>query len=80
MKLCLKIWWAQFWSTIPLTLLGGIAAGIVFGIVQRVIGLDFHPAVSGVAGGVIGLFIAIKVIERLMTKGFGEYRLAVVRK
>tara|TARA_R110001592_G_scaffold16881_7_gene71512 strand:- start:40084 stop:40350 length:267 start_codon:yes stop_codon:yes gene_type:complete len=81
-KLALQVWWALTWRTIPLAILGGIAVGVVIGVIVAVMQADKDavqmPATLG--GGLVGLFITVKVIKYLMTKGFGEYRLTVVKK
>ena len=80
MKLAIKVWWAQFWRMVPLAFLGGAVVGLVVGLVSELLGIEVSSHVSGVLGGVVGIVVGLKVILYLMTKGFGEYRLAVVRK
>ena len=80
LKLAILVWWVQLWRTMLFVILGSVAVGFTLAIVQRIIGVDLPPFISGIAGGIVGFIVVIKVIERLMTKGFGKYRLAVVKK
>jgi len=81
-KLALQIWWAMLWRTIPLVILVIALAGIIIGIISSLAGANPNDVQipSGIAGGVLGLYISVKIIKHLMTKGFGDYRLVVVRK
>ncbi len=81
-KLALQIWWAMTWRIIPFALLGGMVVGLIIGLIAGIMKADPSSieAPATLAGLLLGLFISVRVIMRLMTKGFGEYRLAVVRK
>lgn len=76
----LKLWWALIWRTVPLAMAGAFVIGLVLGIIVGVTGLGLSPIVSGVFGLVWGAFASVWVIKRLMTKGFGNYRLAILEK
>ncbi len=80
-KLALKIWWAMLWRTIPLAVLASFLAGIVIGTISSVMGVDPNEVKipASIAGGLLGLYVSVKVIKHLMTKGFGDYKLVVVR-
>ena len=80
-KLALKIWWAMLWRTIPLAILVSLLAGIVIGTISGVMGVDSNEVQipASIAGGLLGLYVSVKVIKHLMTKGFSGYRLVVVR-
>jgi len=80
--IALKVWWAMTWRTIPLVLLGSIFLGLILGIIASLSGLDLNATqrLSMLFGALLGLYIAVKIIKRLMTNGFGDYKLVVVRK
>ncbi len=81
-KLALQVWWAMVWRAMPLALLAGIAVGFLAGIAGSFMNISVESVQGPLTflGFVLGLFITVKVIKHLMTKGFGVYRLAVVRK
>ncbi|MDH5722414.1 MAG: hypothetical protein OEY94_03715 [Alphaproteobacteria bacterium] len=72
----------MMWRTIPLSLIAGGVAGALIGLIVGITGGSPESVrfPAGLAGALIGLFVAVKVIKRLMTKGFGKYRLAVIKK
>ncbi len=80
--LALSIWWALTWRTFLLGLLTGILIGFVIGIIGDIFGThqDALAVPSILAGAVVSVFVSVKVIKRLMTVGFGEYRLAIAKK
>ncbi|MGH1455380.1 MAG: hypothetical protein ACRBDI_01235 [Alphaproteobacteria bacterium] len=81
-KLALQIWWAMMWRAVPLALLAGAGAGFVIGIIAVVAKTppESIQTPSMLLGGLLGVFVTVKVIKRLMTHGFGNYRLMVVKK
>ncbi|MGH1403175.1 MAG: hypothetical protein ACRBDL_02935 [Alphaproteobacteria bacterium] len=81
-KLALKIWWAMTWRLIPLIFVGAFIVGLILGLIGTSMGIESRSieTIAGFSGAFLGLFLSVKVIMHLMTKGFGEYRLAVVRK
>jgi hypothetical protein len=84
LMLALKVWWAISWRSVCLSVLGGIAAGIVTGIIAAILkhgfGVDaghVGTIFSGALGFGIGIYFSAWAVHRLMTKGFGKYRLLV---
>jgi len=79
-----KAWWALTWRAVLLALLSAFLVGVVFGIFETVLNVDTHSggivAINGTAGAVVGVYVSIWVMRRLMTKGFGRFRLALVEK
>ena len=82
LKLGLQVWWAFFWRSmliiIPSTILVSIPIGIICAILR--VGQETAGIFGGLFGLLIGLYITAYVVKRLMTKGFGQYRLVVVKK
>lgn len=81
-KLALQVWWALTWRSMPLALVAAMLAGAVIGLLTGVLGggPEDVQVPAGICGFLIGLFVTIKVVKYLMTKGFGQYRLVVVKK
>jgi len=81
-KLAIQIWWALTWRSVPLSMLAAFLFAFIIGLIAGLTKTDPHSlSVPGAIGGaLIGLFITVKIIKRLMTKGFGEYRLVIVKK
>lgn len=81
-KIALQVWWALMWRTFPLALIAGTLAGMVIGSIAALLGAT--PAdvqtPSALAGAILGIFVSVRVIRHLMSKGFGQYRLTVVTK
>tara|TARA_B100001989_G_scaffold252821_1_gene236406 strand:- start:702 stop:971 length:270 start_codon:yes stop_codon:yes gene_type:complete len=80
--LALKVWWATVWRALPISFVAGAVVGAIIGIIVAIMGSspEAVQAPAGLAGFLIGIFVMVKVIKRLMTNGFGEYRLAVIKK
>ncbi|MGH1376810.1 MAG: hypothetical protein ACRBCK_10730 [Alphaproteobacteria bacterium] len=81
-KIALQTWWAITWRAIPFAFIASTVMGVLMGLFVKSLGgspqsLQF-PAV--LAGSLVGIYINVQVIKRLMTKGFGDYRLIVMRK
>ena len=79
-SLAFKVWWAIMWRTLPLALLAGVALGFVFGIASAVTGLMLPQYVHAMIGLCGGMAVCLWVLKRLMTNGFGKYRLAVLEE
>ncbi len=81
-KVALKIWWALSWRTLIMAFLVSFLASIIINAIAHMAGAS--PAdvqvPAAIAGGLLGLYVSVKVIKYLMTKGFGDYRLVLVRK
>ena len=78
--LSLKVWWAFTWRAVLFAMLAGALAGLVIGIIGTSLGESPEnlQGPSTFAGAVLGLFISVRVFRRLMTNGFGRYKLVVV--
>lgn len=80
--LALKVWWSWCWRVMPLALIGSFVAGFIVILIDYLIGIDQKTGttISAVLGGAIGLYLSVYIFYRLMVKGFGKYRLAVLEK
>lgn len=78
----LKVWWALFWRIMPTAIAGAILIGFVIGLASGALNIDVNAAsiFSGILGFVFGMWVILFMIRRLMVKGFGRYRLAVMVK
>lgn len=78
----LRLWWASFWRIMPIVIIGSFVIGFIIGVLGYVIGVDTKilNTFAGIMGGVFGIYISAIIFKRLMVKGFGRYRLAVVEK
>ena len=77
-----KVWWALTWRIFPTALLGSLIIGFVIGLISGALKTDVNAAsiFAGILGFAFGLWVMLFMIRRLMTKGFGRYRLAVMVK
>lgn len=78
--LCLKVWWALTWRAVLFAILASMLVGLVIGILGSMMGESQEnlQGPAAVSGGLVGLFVSVRVIRYLLTKGFGRYRLVVV--
>jgi hypothetical protein len=86
----LKLWWAMVWRFVPVIVICIVVASIAIGVVSAMIGVatgmekEQVQNMGAVAGFFVGLvlnvLVSIWLIRRLMTKGFGRFRLAVMVK
>jgi len=81
-KLALQVWWALTWRSLPLAIIAAMVVGAFIGALAGVFGGSEEDIQmpAGIAGALIGLFVTVKVIKHMMTKGFGKFRLMVVKK
>ena len=81
-KLALKVWWAFAWRTLYYYVLIGIALIVFFSVIVAVSDTNIEDFYGVIEKGcnLFGLVMGIYIIKRLMTKGFGQFRLVVVRK
>lgn len=81
-EMTITFWWAQMWRSIPLIVLASILAGALYHFITEALNVD--PTVKiwmGVGlGFYVGLLMTLWVVRRLLTKGFGKYRLFMVEK
>lgn len=81
-KLALQVWWSISWRAIPISFIAGSLIGTIVGAIMGFMGASVQsvqtPAM--IMGALVGIYVNVQVIKYLMTKGFGDYRLAVVRK
>lgn len=77
-----RVWWAMTWRILPTAILGALIIGFVIGLISGAMNTDVNTAAafSGIVGFAFGLWVMLFMIRRLMTKGFGRYRLAVMVK
>lgn len=77
-----KVWWALTWRILPTAILGSLIIGFVIGLISGAMQTDINAAsvFAGILGFAFGLWVMLFMIRRLMTKGFGRYRLAVMVK
>lgn len=78
--IALKLWWAMTWRTLPLAMGAGMIVGAVIGAIIGMTG-GAPEEVRGpamLAGAAVGIFVTVKVLKWLMTRGFGKYKLVVI--
>ncbi len=76
----LKVAWLWLWRGLAVGVLMGAIFGIGWGIVSAVMGLpeDFAMAVSGLLGVVVGIFVALPIVVKMMLKKqFSSFRFEV---
>ena len=76
----LKVGWLWLWRGLLVGGLMGFLLGIVLGIISAIMGLpeDFSIAVSGLLGVVVGIFVALPIVVKMMLKKqFSTFRLEV---
>lgn len=88
--MALRFWWAWLWRQglvlIPTLFLLIAATTLILVIVGKAAGMSQEEvsAIAGPMGFVLGLgvgcFAQLYIIRRLMTKGFGRFRIAIVEK
>ncbi|MCD8498095.1 MAG: hypothetical protein LRZ85_08490 [Alphaproteobacteria bacterium] len=78
MMLALKVWWAWLWRVMPLAFIAGFLIGLAWGFIGLATGAP--AAIGALLGALVGFYISIYIFYRLMTKGFGPYRLVVTEK
>ncbi len=66
----LKVGWLWLWRGLLVGGLMGFIVGIVWGIISAIMGLpeDFTIAVSALLGLVVGIFVALPIIVKMMLK------------
>ncbi len=78
----LRLWWAWFWRTMLVVLFWAVIVGTLLGFVGYFMGVDSDivSKISGLAGAGVAFYVMPLVFKRLISKGFGRYRLAVLEK
>ena len=79
MKTALKIWWALTWRALLLTILVGFASGFILAVIFKIAGVAEEDAKDIIAliNLPLGIYLGVKVLHRMMTHGFGRYRLVI---
>ncbi len=81
-EMTLTLFWAQMWRTIPFFVIAGGASVYAYYEITKYLGVD--PAVQSWMGAAlgfyVGLIVALWVVRRLLTNGFGKYSLLIVKK
>ncbi len=84
MTLALRTLWALMWRSMPLAFIAGIVIGAVIGATAAIIGVDIQSQgfkiTTQLAGVAVGFAASVWIMRRLMTKGFGRYKLLVVEQ
>lgn len=77
-----KAWWALTWRSLLCAVVVGTVWGFVIGIIASIAGWQQGgmTLLAGVGGFFLGAYVSIRIMRRLMIKGFGRYRLSVVEK
>ena len=81
-KLALQVWWAIGWRTLYYYALAGIALIVFYAFLSAIFDVDigvFDNAME-ICGAFFALFAGIFALKQVITKGFGQYRLVVVKK
>ena len=76
--LAAKIWWAFTWRAVLLAVSVNFVIGFVLGFIGRAANINLLY-ISLVCGLCFGIYASIFILKRMMVKGFGPYKLAVVR-
>ena len=79
-KLSFQVWWAWLWRVLPLTFFLGFLIGFTIGMAAQIFGFPVPTLLVSLLGLPVGIVVSVKMMQRLMTKGFGKYRLVVVKK
>ena len=86
----LRLWWAWFWRQglvlVPMFLVLVVSMTLILVVIGKSMGLG-KEEISAIAGPMgfllglgVGMFAQLYIIRRLMTKGFGRFRIAIVEK
>ncbi len=76
----LKVGWLWLWRGVLVGGLMGFVVGIVWGIISAIMGLpeDFQIVVSGLLGVVVGIFVVMPLVVKMMLKKqFSSFRFEV---
>lgn len=75
-----KVWWSLAWRGILFGSLAGAGAGFVVGFVGAMGGMSRESIslYSMLAGGAVGVAIALWVVKTVLGKRFSDFRLALV--
>ncbi len=75
-----QLWWAYYWRFFGLGFLIEIVLSVIYITMDQVLGIKTsHLMITG-AVIIIGTVVSQWVFHRLLTKGFGRYRLVLIEK
>lgn len=81
MVLGLKLWWAYTWRSVLVSILLGIVIVAVASLIVSFVYPHVDVTETNASfGGLLSFIAGIWVMKRLLTKGFGGYKLVVVEK
>jgi ABC-type uncharacterized transport system permease subunit len=81
MKLAFKAWWAFAWRSMLAAIVAGAALGALFGLVFAMLKLNIGTSpIPGLMGMALGAYLSVWIFQRLMIKGFGNYKIVIVEK
>lgn len=81
-KLAFQLWWAITWRSLAASVLAVLIFGQLIATIIYLTGGSIESVQwpANIAAFILGIYIAVQVVKHLMTKGFGEYRLAIIKK
>jgi hypothetical protein len=78
-KHAIIVWWSLVWRGVLFGMLAASVAGFILGLIMGVLGKGESAEVYGqLAGLVAGIPVGIWVVKTILTKEFGNFRIALV--
>jgi preprotein translocase subunit SecF len=77
--LAARLWWALMWRSVLFSFAAGVVIGIIMGVLGAILGIKLI-GLNMVLGLVAGVVASIWVAQRLLNKGFGPYRLIIMKR
>jgi ABC-type dipeptide/oligopeptide/nickel transport system permease subunit len=76
----LKVWWSFFWRAVIFCAVAGFVLGFIIGIIGGIAGADHQviTMLSGFAGVIISLPVAIWVVKIVLKKKYSNFRIALI--
>ncbi len=75
-----QVWWAYYWRFFGLGFLIELPLGVLYVTMDQVLGIRPSQLMINGAVIIIGTVVSQWVFHRLLTKGFGRYRLVLIEK
>jgi hypothetical protein len=79
MKTALRVWWGLTWRALLLTLAAGAVSGFLLGVIFGFAHVpdQLSKRIAALVNVPLGVYLGVWVVRRMMTHGFGRYRLVV---
>ncbi|HTK84225.1 MAG TPA: hypothetical protein VL625_03990 [Patescibacteria group bacterium] len=75
-----QLWWAYYWRFFGLGFLIELVLSVIYLTMDQVLGIKTQHYMISIAVIIIGTVVSQWVFHRLLTKGFGRYRLVLIEK